>query len=169
MLSPPGRFSITTGLPQRVESFSWIRRAPMSAPAPGPNGMTNRTGRCGQFCASARGAAAKSAQPARTAATRPRIVIGRMAIPPRCSLVPKAPAPPFGTQRVALARRLVDGGDLGALILDRGSEFLGRAAARHRTDGDHARTERRIGHDRRHVSDDALPDIAGHVAPAIDA
>ena len=50
MLSPPGRFSITTGLPQRCESFSWISRAPMSAPAPGPNGMMNFTARCGQAC-----------------------------------------------------------------------------------------------------------------------
>src|SRR5262245_28431921 len=25
-----------------------MRRAPISAPAPGPNGMTKRTGRCGQ-------------------------------------------------------------------------------------------------------------------------
>ncbi len=47
MLSPPGRFSITTGLPQRCVSRSWIRRAPMSAPAPGPNGMMSRIGRCG--------------------------------------------------------------------------------------------------------------------------
>ena len=47
MLSPPGRLSITTGWPHFFWSRSWISRAPMSAPAPGPKGMTKRTGRCG--------------------------------------------------------------------------------------------------------------------------
>ena len=51
MLSPPGRLSITTGWPHFFCSRSWISRAPMSAPAPGPNGMMKRTGRCGQLCA----------------------------------------------------------------------------------------------------------------------
>src|SRR5207302_1471009 len=49
--SPPGRFSIMTGLPQRAGSRSDNSLAAISAPAPGPNGTTNLTGRCGQFCA----------------------------------------------------------------------------------------------------------------------
>src|SRR4051812_13722293 len=50
---PPGRFSITTGWPQRAPSRSAIRRAPMSVPEPGPSGRRNFTGRCGQLCANA--------------------------------------------------------------------------------------------------------------------
>ena len=39
--SPPGRFSTTTGWPHFAASFSAIRRAPMSAPEPGPSGRRN--------------------------------------------------------------------------------------------------------------------------------
>ena len=53
MLSPPGLFSITTGWPHFCVSFSANSRPPMSAPAPGPNGTMNFTGRVGQFCACA--------------------------------------------------------------------------------------------------------------------
>ncbi len=53
MLSPPGLFSITTAWPHLRWSFSANSRAPMSAPAPGPNGTMNFTGRVGQFCACA--------------------------------------------------------------------------------------------------------------------
>jgi hypothetical protein len=48
MLSPPGRFSTTTGWPQSGDSFSANSRAPMSAAAPGPNGTRNLTDRVGQ-------------------------------------------------------------------------------------------------------------------------
>ena len=41
--SPPGRFSTTTGLPQRTVSLSASRRAVMSVPLAGPNGMMKRT------------------------------------------------------------------------------------------------------------------------------
>ena len=54
MLSPPGLFSITTGWPHFWVSFSANTRAPMSAPAPGPNGTMNFTGRVGQVSAPAR-------------------------------------------------------------------------------------------------------------------
>src|ERR1700676_5376342 len=47
--SPPGRFSITTGWPQRAASRSANSRAPMSDPEPGPSGRMNLTGCCGQF------------------------------------------------------------------------------------------------------------------------
>ena len=55
MLSPPGLFSITTGWPHFCVSFSANSRAPMSAPAPGPNGTMNFTGRVGQFSAACAG------------------------------------------------------------------------------------------------------------------
>src|SRR6188508_3286971 len=53
MLSPPGLFSITTAWPHLRWSFSANSRPPMSAPAPGPNGTMNFTGRVGQLCACA--------------------------------------------------------------------------------------------------------------------
>src|SRR5256885_835902 len=53
MLSPPGLFSTTTGWPHLTCSFSASNRAPISAPAPGPNGTMNLTARVGQFCACA--------------------------------------------------------------------------------------------------------------------
>src|ERR1043166_5873982 len=59
MLSPPGLFSTTTGWPHLACSFSASSRAPISAPAPGPNGTMNRTERVGQLCACA-GAGATS-------------------------------------------------------------------------------------------------------------
>jgi hypothetical protein len=49
--SPPGRFSTTTGWPQRLVSRSASSRVPMSMPLPGPSVTRNLTGRCGQFCA----------------------------------------------------------------------------------------------------------------------
>src|SRR5262245_31022772 len=45
-----------------------MRRAPISATAPGPNGMMKRTGRCGQLCA--RAGTAASARPARNPANK---------------------------------------------------------------------------------------------------
>src|SRR5688500_4417641 len=51
MLSPPGLFSTTTGWPHLAGSRSANSRAPMSAPAPGPNGTMNLTVLVGQFCA----------------------------------------------------------------------------------------------------------------------
>ena len=51
--SPPGLFSITTGLPHFAERRSAISRAPISTPEPGPSGRMNLTLRCGQFCACA--------------------------------------------------------------------------------------------------------------------
>jgi hypothetical protein len=48
MPSEPGRFSITTGWPQRLESASPNMRAPMSCALPGPWLTMKRTERCGQ-------------------------------------------------------------------------------------------------------------------------
>src|SRR5262245_52634830 len=53
MPSAPGRLSITTGFPQRLESFSANRRTETSPPVPDGNGVTRRTGRCGQASARA--------------------------------------------------------------------------------------------------------------------
>src|SRR5262249_41961902 len=53
--SPPGRFSTTTGWPQRALSRSASSRAPISTPDPGPSGSKNLTVRCGQLCANAGG------------------------------------------------------------------------------------------------------------------
>src|SRR4030088_819289 len=75
--SAPGRFSITTGLPQRASSRSANSRAPISTPAPGPNGTMNFTGRCGQLwadvCAGAR--VAMKAGAARRAVARARRLV----------------------------------------------------------------------------------------------
>src|SRR5262245_39845179 len=54
--SPPGRFSTTTGLPHRADNRSANKRAPMSAPAPGPNGTMNFTVWSGQTSAAEAGA-----------------------------------------------------------------------------------------------------------------
>src|SRR5258707_11682740 len=51
MPSPPGRFSTTTGWPQRADSLSAISRAPISTPLPGPRVTMNRTGRIGHVSA----------------------------------------------------------------------------------------------------------------------
>src|SRR5262249_53552031 len=48
--SPPGRFSITTGWPQRLLNRSPRRRVPKSTPLPGPRVTMNLTGRLGQLC-----------------------------------------------------------------------------------------------------------------------
>src|SRR5713226_4100763 len=49
--SPPGRFSTTTGWPQRLLNRSAIRRVPISIPLPGPSVTMNLTVRCGHVCA----------------------------------------------------------------------------------------------------------------------
>src|SRR5262249_43714079 len=49
--SPPGRFSTTTGWPQRLLRRSASSRVPISTPLPGPSVTRNFTGRCGQVCA----------------------------------------------------------------------------------------------------------------------
>src|SRR5450759_5745205 len=46
--SPPGRFSTTTGLPQRAVNRSANSLAAISTPDPGPSGTMNLTVRCGQ-------------------------------------------------------------------------------------------------------------------------
>ena len=69
MLSPPGLFSMITGWPHFCVSFSANSRPPMSAPAPGPNGTMNFTGRVGQFCACA-GVTSGVARNAMAAATK---------------------------------------------------------------------------------------------------
>ena len=51
--SPPGRFSITTGLPQRSDRRWLTSRAVMSVPLAGPNGRMNFTVRCGKVWADA--------------------------------------------------------------------------------------------------------------------
>src|SRR5262245_6555070 len=68
MLSPPGRFSTTTGWPQRCDSFSANSRAPTSTAAPGPNGTMNLTDRVGQ--AGAWATAPDTARPASSALTK---------------------------------------------------------------------------------------------------
>src|SRR5262249_19375584 len=81
MLSPPGRLSMMTGWPHFFCSRSLTMRARMSAPAPGPNGMMNRTGRCGQLCAWAgSGAAMTSAARSPAAMAAIRIFIWSIAI-----------------------------------------------------------------------------------------
>ncbi len=49
----PGRFSISTGWPHSVCSFSPTRRGIRSEAPPGANGTITRTGFCGQDCANA--------------------------------------------------------------------------------------------------------------------
>src|ERR1700730_17688148 len=99
--SAPGRFSTTTGLPQRAGSRSARSRAPISAPEPGPSGTMNFTGRCGQVCDWACACAANETGIAKSASTNARnVVMG-------------------GKLLLRLdAERLRDLGDLGALILD---------------------------------------------------
>ena len=81
-LLPPGRFSTTTGWPQILAwSLSANSRAPMSAPAPGPNGTMNLTGRVGQVCAWS-GATASTTATSGMAAAAIRDVIGRMTFLP---------------------------------------------------------------------------------------
>ena len=80
MLSPPGLFSITTGWPHFCVSFSANSRPPMSAPAPGPNGTMNFTGRVGQLCACAGGSVA-SGVPSRAMAAASKDFIEDMAFP----------------------------------------------------------------------------------------
>src|SRR5262249_48741501 len=63
MLSPPGRFSTTTGCPHSACNLSAKSRAPMSAPAPGPNGTMNFTGRCGHAPARTASGAASTTAP----------------------------------------------------------------------------------------------------------
>src|SRR6516162_5383012 len=50
-LSPPGRFSTTTGCAHSACNLSAKTRAPMSAPAPGPKGTINFTGLLGHVAA----------------------------------------------------------------------------------------------------------------------
>ena len=80
MLSPPGRFSITTGWPQIFCSRSANSRPPMSAPAPGPNGTMNFTVRVGQACA-CDGVANGRAAATQAARENRQSFIGRMAFP----------------------------------------------------------------------------------------
>ena len=72
--SPPGRFSTTTGWPQRALSRSASSRAPISTPDPGPSGSRNFTVRCGQLCPSAAGAESMSG------ASRPKLSSERRAL-----------------------------------------------------------------------------------------
>src|SRR4051812_41079901 len=101
MLSPPGLFSTTTGWPHLACSFSASSRAPISAPAPGPNGTMNFTARVGQFCAwfwacTGTSAATSSASAAPSCQTfrfmdRPRSELGgrtRQQLPVRALLLP---------------------------------------------------------------------------------
>src|SRR5439155_126947 len=60
--SPPGRFSTTTGWPQRLAKRSAISRVPISTPLPAPSVTMNLTGRCGQICAAVGSAASTSAE-----------------------------------------------------------------------------------------------------------
>src|SRR5262249_32630588 len=170
MLSPPGRLSITTGLPQRSDNFSWIRRAPMSAPAPGPNGMMNFTGRCGQLSACAR--VEMKAGAARSATAKARRRVNCMNVPPRA--VSKSdgswcvrPAQCSGLR--LLFACLMDRRDLGTLLLDGGGEFFRGAGARRRADASYARAERRIGDECAGIGRNARLDFRRRVARAVDA
>src|SRR5436190_19732003 len=152
-LSPPGRLSITTGLPQRVDSFSWISRAPMSAPAPGPNGMINRTGRCGHCCTDvcARACVAMRAGAASSAKARRRVNV--ISAPPRRVLLVRSEGadasrpiqPAQRSLRGLLVAGLMDHRDLGALLRNRSGELLARAGARRRADADHPGAKGGIG------------------------
>src|SRR6516165_10524868 len=51
MPSPPGRFSITIGWSHFLVSLSANKRAPISAPLPGPSVRMNLTDRVGHDCA----------------------------------------------------------------------------------------------------------------------
>src|SRR5262245_30711022 len=67
MASPPGLFSTITDWPHRLESRSAIKRAPRSAPEPGPSGHMSFTVRCGQPCEAAGVIIASAATTAMTA------------------------------------------------------------------------------------------------------
>ena len=82
--SPPGRFSTTTGWPQRAESLSAIRRAPMSAPEPGPSVRINLTVRCGQVCAAT--GAIENASASSDAAATPSLVFMLVIVPSKVLL-----------------------------------------------------------------------------------
>src|SRR4051812_38535083 len=165
--SPPGRFSITTALPpQRAGNRSDRSRAPMSAPAPGPNGTISRTGRCGQLCACSCDGIASSIRPARVATVVIRAVIWRMPRPPHLLLRT------FGrpvVKRLALRGCLMNGRNLGALLFDRGGEFLRRALARRSTDALGPRAECRISHDGGDVGGDPALNLRSHVARPVKA
>src|SRR5262245_22441143 len=150
MLSPPGRLSITTGLPQRADSFSWIRRAPMSAPAPGPNGMTNFTGRCGQAGAWACAGRAGIPERATTRAAARRfhelIVVPRNATE-RPQNASQSPGRAQRSLRGLLVAGLVDRRDPVALRRNRRRKFLRRTSARRGPHAGHAGAERGVGDD----------------------
>src|SRR5262249_14459380 len=89
----PGRFSITTGWPSFSCSDCATMRPMMSAPPPGPNGTTMRTGRCGQSCAAA--SAAPRSHAAEAASRLRRVSIN---IPPSaCGGEPPPGGPSFVT------------------------------------------------------------------------
>src|ERR1700704_2765413 len=172
MLSPPGRLSITTGLPQRVDSFSWIRRAPMSAPAPGPNGMMNFRGRCGQACAGVCACVrvASKAGAARNAVANACRLVNLVNVSSRGELDSwssfpsdsRLVEPAQRSLRGLLVAALMDRRNLGALLLDRRGKFLGRAQPRRGADADHARAEGRVGDDRAGIGRDARLDLGRH-------
>src|SRR5262245_44345517 len=135
----------------------------MSAPAPGPNGTISLTGRCGQLCACGCDGVATSMRPARAAAVVNQTVSLRMARPPRALLLILAIAPSsFYLLLLSLGGCLMNDCDLGALLFDRGGEFLRRALARRGADALGPRAERRIGHYRGDVGGDAALDLRGH-------
>src|SRR5258708_24490246 len=72
--SPPGRFSTTTGWPQRLLNRSAISRVPISTPLPGPSVTMNLTVRCGQVCAVDGSAARTSTARKATANVRRRML-----------------------------------------------------------------------------------------------
>src|SRR5262245_33415670 len=74
--SAPGRFSTTTGWPHCFDSRSASIRPVRSAPAPGPSGTMNLTGRFGHACANA-------ALDSRTSASARIFFI----TPPRCLFI----------------------------------------------------------------------------------
>ena len=95
----PGRFSTTTGCPQRSPSLGPIMRAEMSVALPAENGTTMRTGLLGNFCcACAKIGVAIEARPAAIALAN---AISRKArIPPYSSRRRRAepPIPARGTR-----------------------------------------------------------------------
>src|SRR6185295_12989597 len=72
-------------------------------------------------------------------------------------------------QTLSFGGCLMNGGDAGALILYRGGELLGRAAARRGANSNDTGAERRISHNGGDIGNDTLANLGGHIAPAIDA
>src|SRR4051794_28390991 len=140
MPSAPGRFSTITGLPQRAGSRSATRRAPISAPAPGPNGTMNFTGRCGQLCVEVcadEGVAPNNV--AIQASAKARTITVCIAFPTIRSANARDSRPSRQSSGLGFEADVArDAGDLGALLLDHCHELGGGAHAQRLPDAGEA-------------------------------